>query len=498
MDEPLDEIRHMPPDEHYQATELEDAGEQAWLTSATTAPPASEINANGLANAPFLGPMASRNRRMAYSISIVTGIFFFGLVAAPKLTIIIMCALVALGWLPVIYGAVKKLIRKDENAAAALPDEALPLVTILIPLYQEANMLKQISEMLAEIDYPAERMDCLILLEQDDYMTKWQSLYTAWPSFARILTVPRGTPQTKARACNYGLQRSFGDIIVVYDAEDMPFPSQIREAAERFHAADKNLTCLQAPLLIHTEGNIWLQQQFALEYGLLFTFILPSLSAAMSCLPLGGSSNYFRRDALIKVGGWDAHNLTEDAELAIRMAGYGYRIETLSQGTLENAPHEWRIWHLQRTRWQSGHIQIMHSYGAHIFENGFSPSGGFQWRGVMLAYIAILLVRLISGPLLMVSLIIALSPLAVSFSPLLFGAATAFHIAYSLVLFSRCRRGTPFRNLFLVLTHPLYWIATCPAQINALWRMATGQLGWLKSPHQTYTATAEEKSSHYQ
>lgn len=190
---------------------------------------------------------------------------------------------------------------------AALTDrpeaEVMPRLSMLIPLYQEANMLAQISDMLAAIDYPAAQLDCLLLLQIDDAETILQAMKTRWPSFVRIVTVPRGQPRTKARACNYGLNRCDGELLVIFDAEDKPHPLQMREAAARFRNADASLACLQAPLLICPQKGDWLQAQFALEYGLLFTFILPHLSRAMRCLPLGGSSNYFRRAALQKVGG---------------------------------------------------------------------------------------------------------------------------------------------------------------------------------------------------
>lgn len=327
---------------------------------------------------PLGGPSAGDNRHMSVSIGVVCAAFIFGLIVAPEITVMLIFANVVASWLPVIYGVGINAFSKTPQPSADLPDHDLPHMTILMPLHEEANMLEQIAEMLGAIDYPAALLDCLILLEEDDAATKWQALHTAWPRFARILTVPRGQPQTKARACNYGLHRSFGDIVVVFDAEDMPFPQQLREAAARFNAADDRLACLQAPLIIHTEEGHWRAQQFALEYGVLFTFILPNLSAAMRCLPLGGSSNYFRRRALLRVGGWDEHNLTEDAELALRLAGHGYHMETLNYGTLENAPHEWMIWHRQRTRWQSGHIQILHSYGASIAAHGLAGENGFH------------------------------------------------------------------------------------------------------------------------
>ena len=436
------------------------------------------------------GPQAARHPHMARSIVPGLALLCLGLVLSPADVMLFLFAMTGAGWMPVVFGFVKNLIFKNPTAAGRQA-ETLPHLTILIPLYEEANMLAQISTMLRAIDYPAARLDCLILLEIDDEATILQAMKTAWPDFVRIVTVPYGAPRTKARACNYGLRHSTGDLVVIFDAEDKPHPLQMREAAHRFQTGHDDLACLQAPLIICPQAGNWLEAQFALEYALLFTFILPNLSHAMRCLPLGGSSNYFRRSALEKTGGWDAYNLTEDAELAMRFLGHGYRIETLTLGTLENAPHKFGIWHTQRTRWQSGHIQILHAYGAWLLRHGFADDNAFKWRFIMFAYLAVLSVRLISGPLFMLSVILFLAPINLPIPPVVEMIGWGFIGFFSLALLTRRRSGGWGHHLFLVLSHPIYWMVTLIPLANALWRMASGQLNWLKSKHRTYPKTVD-------
>jgi glycosyltransferase XagB len=426
----------------------------------------------------------SKNALMVLSIVPLILILALGLVFAPAFAITLLTLGVSLGWLPVIIGFVKTQFKARAPADDRL--DTLPMLTILIPLYKEANMVGQIAEMLKAIEYPEEKLECLILIEADDRPTAIAAMLIDWPDFVRITTVPDGHPRTKARACNYGMDCSQGELVVIFDAEDMPHPQQMREAAEKFATADNTLACLQAPLSILPQNGSWLQAQFALEYRLLFSFILPNLSEAISCLPLGGSSNYFRRAALEHVGGWDAYNLTEDADLAMRFAGHNYRIGTLRHETLENAPHRYLIWHAQRTRWLSGHIQLLHSYGAWTLRNGLRPAGAFKWSAAMLACIMVLGVRLVSGLLFIIGGIVLMTPRESHLSPYLICASIGSYLIYSLVLLCYAPSDNWADKFGLVLSHPFYWALTFLANLSAIKRMALGEVNWLKSPHQPY------------
>lgn len=429
---------------------------------------------------------------MALSLVPLALLGTIGFIGVPIVALNALHILMIIGWLPVLLGWVKTMVRlrsplpASDDTAEMVADDELPSLTVLLPLYKEANMLGQIAEMLRAIEYPPQLLDCMLLLEAEDRETALAAMGVDWPSFARIVIVPDGAPRTKARACNYALGCSTSEMVVIFDAEDMPHPRQMREAAGRFKTADARLACLQAPLRICPQAGSWLQAQFAAEYRLLFGFMLPQLSEAMSCLPLGGSSNYFRRAALNHVGGWDDYNLTEDADLALRFAGFGYRIGTLTRETLENAPHRLGIWFRQRTRWQSGHIQTLHAYGAWTLRHGWGQADGFRWRAVMLGCLAFLVVRLVSGTYFITSLVLLLGPFDVSLNPLFVQSSIAFYVFYVAILLQHIPATNWADRLGLLASHPLYWIMTFPAHLNAVKRMALGQTGWLKSAHQPY------------
>lgn len=241
-----------------------------------------------------------------------------------------------------------------------LPDEDLPTYTLIAPLYREAEVVAELVENLAALDYPRDRLQALIVLEADDEITRAAVRAIALPAFVQVLIAPPGTPKTKPRACNHALERARGELVVIYDAEDMPDPGQLREAAARFAASDPRLACLQAPLRIEDPGfSLFLPSQFRLEYAAHFEVLLPALARWGLAFPLGGTSNHFKVAALREIGAWDPYNVTEDADVGFRLVAAGYRLGVISRPTWETAPTTWGQWFPQRARWIKGHMQTL-------------------------------------------------------------------------------------------------------------------------------------------
>ena len=415
----------------------------------------------------------------------------------PQSTVLFSAAMVCVfaPWPLIAYGIAADFIakRRQEKLSAQFPTDAdLPLITILLPLHKEANMIPQLADMLLDIDYPASRLECLVLMEADDLFTLSAAIAFDWPPFCRLMSMPRHGSTTKARACNYALKRARGSVLVIFDAEDRPHPLQLREAAESFAAAasaNDKLACLQAPLDIRPQKNQWLQWQFALEYKILFHLILPSLDRACAALPLGGSSNYFRTDILRHLGGWDDCNLTEDAELAVRLSREGYHTRMLRHATVENAPHDLSVWQPQRTRWHSGHIQTLHTHAIPTSRRGI-----IGWFVCML----ILLSRLLSGPVYLIGAALVLSDVSRQLTTGLSTAPPSLLVAVCMygawVSLSYFYATAPKRRqrIFLALTHPFYWMMTVWPLLRACKRMAFGQVNWLKSPHLPYAAAGQD------
>ncbi|MBY0224253.1 MAG: glycosyltransferase [Hyphomicrobium sp.] len=249
-------------------------------------------------------------------------------------------------------------LRSSPAPPPAEPDVDWPVYSILLPLYREAHMAASIVAALERLKWPAEKRDIIFITEADDTATRF-ALQTEIHGRAgmRIVTVPPGSPRTKPRALMYALPLATGAFVVVYDAEDDPEPSQLQEAYVRFTESGPDLGCLQARLNIYNPDKSWTTRQFTLEYTALFDAILPAIERLSLPVPLGGTSNHFRREALENSGGWDPYNVTEDADLGIRLARMGWRVEMLNSTTWEEAPPTNAIWLGQRTRWLKGWMQ---------------------------------------------------------------------------------------------------------------------------------------------
>jgi cellulose synthase/poly-beta-1,6-N-acetylglucosamine synthase-like glycosyltransferase len=234
----------------------------------------------------------------------------------------------------------------------------MPVYSVLVPLYREAEIIPDLLVALGRIVWPRGKLEIKLVCEADDRETLEALRVHRLQPFVEIVEVPAGLPRTKPKALAYALPMTAGEFVVLYDAEDRPHPLQLVEAWQRFRAEnDEMLACLQAPLVILNGDRGMLPRMFAFEYAALFRGLLPWLSRHRTIVPLGGTSNHFRRSALEAVGGWDPFNVTEDADLGARLARFGYRVSTISRPTYEDAPETLANWLGQRTRWFKGWLE---------------------------------------------------------------------------------------------------------------------------------------------
>lgn len=239
-----------------------------------------------------------------------------------------------------------------------LEDCDLPIYTVLIPLRDEAHMVPQIARAMQALDYPAEKLDIKFVVESASARTVKAARAQMGDRRFSLIVVPRRRPYTKPKALNYALPLARGEYLVVFDAEDLPHPAQLRTAASLF-AADRTLECLQGELVITNGSRNWITRMFAAEYAGHFGVLLPAIGRAGFPVPLGGTSNHFRTATLKDIGAWDAFNVTEDADLGIRMARLGLRVESVETVTLEEAPATALAWVRQRSRWIKGWMQTL-------------------------------------------------------------------------------------------------------------------------------------------
>jgi cellulose synthase/poly-beta-1,6-N-acetylglucosamine synthase-like glycosyltransferase len=249
-------------------------------------------------------------------------------------------------------------------AARIAPPEAVsvpqdpPRYTVMVPLYREAHVVPGLLRAMSGLRYPQDRIEILLVCEADDIAT-----FAAAQAGAdrdrrfRAIGVPPCQPRTKPKALNYALAFATGEYVVIFDAEDRPETDQLAKAARAFAGGPESLACLQARLNWYNRHQNRLTRAFSLEYALWFDYLLPGLERMGAPIPLGGTSNHFKMRALVACGAWDPFNVTEDADLGLRLMRMGGTVATLDSTTLEEATIDARAWLRQRSRWIKGYMQ---------------------------------------------------------------------------------------------------------------------------------------------
>ncbi|GLY07391.1 MULTISPECIES: glycosyltransferase [Actinoplanes] len=244
----------------------------------------------------------------------------------------------------------------SDEEARAIGDAELPVYTVLVPAYREPDVIGLLMAHLGALEYPPDKLEVILLLEEDDQATIDAAESVVTGGHIRILVVPESQPKTKPKACNVGLAVATGEFVTIYDAEDVPDPLQLRRAVVALRRLGPTYVCLQAELGYFNVDQNRITQWFALEYATWFRSLLPGLVALRMPIPLGGTSNHFRTAELRELGAWDPYNVTEDADLGIRLARSGHRVGVLASVTLEEANSDFINWIKQRSRWYKGYL----------------------------------------------------------------------------------------------------------------------------------------------
>lgn len=299
---------------------------------------------------------------LALAIVLIIFLFSFDPLGMLVRVIAVLSLLYFLDVLFNLYLIVKSLslpveLKFTNEELQSLNGQDLPIYTILCPLYKEANVVDRFLSAIDKLDWPKDKLNVILLLEEDDLETKTELLSKRLPDYIMPAIVPLSEPKTKPKACNYGLTIARGEYLVIYDAEDEPDPQQLKKAYLGFSQVSPEVICLQAKLNYYNPKQNLLTRLFTAEYSLWFDIFLTGLQSIDTFIPLGGTSNHFRKDDLLKLQGWDAFNVTEDADLGVRLFKAGYKTAIIDSLTLEEANSRVGNWIRQRSRWTKGYIQ---------------------------------------------------------------------------------------------------------------------------------------------
>jgi cellulose synthase/poly-beta-1,6-N-acetylglucosamine synthase-like glycosyltransferase len=433
-----------------------------------------------------------------------------GLVLSARITCTILIAFFTLSYLSAVVYRVRLYILSarseavevvTDEEALSVPESQLPFYTVMVAAYREASVIGKLIENLERIDYPVSRLEFLLLIEQDDDETLEALRLTDPGPHFKLVVVPPGEPRTKPKALNFGLTLARGELVAVYDVEDAPDILQLRRSAVAMARFEPEVACLQAKLSYGNTSQNFITKSFTIEYAMWFSFFLPGLVSLNAPIPLGGTSNHFRRWALRALGGWDPFNVTEDCDLGIRMFREGYRVKVLESVTLEEANSDFVNWVKQRSRWYKGYLQT-------FFIHLRSPAvvtREMTWKGVfhlctfvgatpLLAvfnpvFWSLTIVWFIAHPVFLLEVI----PAPVYYVGLALWSFGNFLLWYLTLLTARHieRQGLVITALLV----PFYWIMMSIAAIKASWQLVVTPTFWEKTVHGLATATVQPAES---
>lgn len=284
----------------------------------------------------------------------------------------------------------RSIRRQKSGPEQAATSYRKPMISMMVPLYGEPDIAPRLVRRLGALTYPRELLDVMLVVEEDDMLTRDALAKSTLPHWLRVIPVPDSDLRTKPRALNYALNFARGSIVGVYDAEDAPAPDQLHRVAEHFAQAKPDLACIQGVLDYYNPRTNWLSRCFTIEYAAWFRLMLPGLEKLGLVVPLGGTTLFFRRDVLDELGGWDAHNVTEDADLGIRLARHGYRTELLDTVTMEEANCRVWPWIKQRSRWLKGYAM---TYAVHMRDPRllYQQLGAWRFFGIQVLFLGTLI-----------------------------------------------------------------------------------------------------------
>ncbi len=375
-------------------------------------------------------------------------------------------------------------------------DIRLPVVSVLVPLHREDAILPALIRRLDTTTYPRALLDVVLVLEEGDRQTRAALGRITLPRWMRVVHVPPSTLRTKPRAMNYALHFCRGDIIGIYDAEDAPEPDQIMRIVRHFHDSPPEVACIQGYLDFYNPRQNWLARCFTIEYALWFRVVLHGIERLGLPVPLGGTTVFFRRDALERLGAWDAHNVTEDADLGFRLARLGYRCAFLDTTTREEANCHPLRWVRQRSRWLKGYAMtwITHMRAPRRLWRDLGMKGFLAFQVVLLGTLSTFALAPMIWSLWLISL--GVVPFYVHFLPWQAWVvlATGFVVSEIVLLVSGlfAVSGPGHRHLMAwVPTMMFYWPLGTLAVYKALYELLIAPFYWDKTSHGTAQPCAQ-------
>jgi cellulose synthase/poly-beta-1,6-N-acetylglucosamine synthase-like glycosyltransferase len=440
-------------------------------------------------------------RHQKLILAAMGGAIVLGLIVSWHATIVALIAIVTFLYFAdllftfflIVSGLSRKgAIEISPEAIAAVPDSDWPSYTIFCPLYKEWQVAPQFVKAMSALEYPQDKLQIMFLLEENDKETIENIRNQAMPKNFEIVVVPHSKPKTKPKAMNYGLKFATGEYLVIYDAEDVPDPLQLKKAVLAFKQSSPNTVCIQGKLNFYNPYQNILTRAFTAEYSLWFDLVLPGLQSINAPIPLGGTSNHFKSAMLRELEGWDAFNVTEDCDLGLRLAKRGYRTRIVDSTTFEEATSRIGNWHNQRSRWIKGYIQ---TYFVHMRSpKQFLETGNVKDFAAFQLSVGAKILSMFINPLMWAITIFYFlfraryGAVIESFFPNIVLYVGVFSLVFGNFLYlynymigcAKRGYGSIVKYVFIV---PVYWLLMSVASWKALYEVVVKPHYWAKTVH---------------
>lgn len=368
-------------------------------------------------------------------------------------------------------------------------DAEVPVYTILLPVYKEDKLIRKLIWNLRGLNYPKDKLDVKLLIEEDDDKTLNAVRSLDFPANFEVIVIPFMMPKTKPKACNYSITFCRGELLAIYDAEDIPDTWQLKKAYLMFRKLPKEFVVVQGALNYFNRNENLLTRMFTLEYSYWFDYMLPGLETLDVPIPLGGTSNHFKLEKLIELGCWDPFNVTEDADLGVRVYDKNYKIGIVRSTTYEEANNEPFNWIRQRSRWIKGYMQtyLVHMrnpvnlvrrigwtgfFGFNFFIGGTALT--FLIYPVLLLFFLVYLIFNITG------VKVYFPDWVLYFAIFNFVAGNVMMIYVNMMAVFKRRY---YELILFAIMNPVYWLMHSIAAYKGLWQLIFKPFYWEKTNH---------------
>jgi cellulose synthase/poly-beta-1,6-N-acetylglucosamine synthase-like glycosyltransferase len=396
--------------------------------------------------------------------------------------------------------------RPDAEALARVPEgRAAPLLsfTAIVPARHEEDVIQATIDRVARTDYPRRLIQIIVVCSADDIGTIERAaatirrLRSAGRHNVELVVFDDG-PVNKPHGLNVALTHARHGVVTIFDAEDEIHP-QIFSIVNTIMVHEQ-VRVVQAGVQLMNYDSSWYSTFNVLEYFFWFRSRL-HYHARHGAIALGGNTVFFAREVLEAVGGWDEQNLTEDADIGLRICATGERVRVVYDHryvTREETPPTLRQFVRQRTRWSQGFMQTLRK--GTWKQMPTREQRILAWYTLVFPHAQALLALYLPVALLTAFVLQAPVPVALlSWLPVLLIAAHFLTSVVGLYEFTAAHRLPASRRI--VLTMALTWVpyqmVLAYAALRALRRHLMGIGNWEKTAHigAHRTAPAEEVAS---